>query len=149
MSDPWKKLPQQRESATTTKQPKTDSSLKPSQQTPHWCFSIFDPKDWRDPTKAEAEEIFRDVAVRLSEIGKRTWGEIESNSWRDHSVAVYKMIPEAQKRLQELSQDDVDSLWRLRSDGLQRVWGIREGRLLKILWWDPHHKICPSYKPHT
>lgn len=56
------------------------------------------------------------------------------------------MISEAQTRLEELKLDDEEELFRFRLDGTARVWGIREGRVFKILWWDPEHEICPSNK---
>ncbi len=56
------------------------------------------------------------------------------------------MISKAQSRLLHLKLDDEEELFRFRLDGESRVWGIREGRVFRILWWDPGHEICPSAK---
>ena len=63
---------------------------------------------------------------------------------RDHHVTIEQLVPEARTRLEELELDDIGQLYRLRLRGAQRVWGILEGYIFKILWWDPDHTICPS-----
>ena len=75
-----------------------------------------------------------------------TWADVKK---RDHPIERNKIITEAQQRLEELQRDDVDELWRLRFTGQQRLWGIRNQRVFRILWWDPEHKICPTTKKHT
>lgn len=77
------------------------------------------------------------------------WKEIKSNNARDHAVETDKLNSEAKKRLQELNLDDVGQLYRLRLTGTQRVWGILDGYIFKILWWDPNHTVCPSTKRNT
>ena len=32
----------------------------------------------------------------------------------------------------------------LRLTGTNRVWCIRQLHLMKVLWWVPHHEICPA-----
>lgn len=75
------------------------------------------------------------------------WSEILNRN--SHAVPISKICPEAQGRLKELKQDDVDELISLRLTGKKRVWGIRDQNILKILWWDPEHTVCPSLKRHT
>ena len=45
--------------------------------------------------------------------------------------------------------DDVDELYQLRVTGAERVWGIRSGPLLRLLWWDPNHEVYPVMKMGT
>jgi len=78
-----------------------------------------------------------------------TWAEISKDKKKYHPIRVDKLATEARKRLEELRQDDVDVLWSLRVQGKPRIWGIREGRVLKLLWWDPNHEVCPSKLKHT
>ncbi len=78
-----------------------------------------------------------------------TWKEISANPGYNHSVSVSEMIREAQKRLEELNLDDQDELYRLRMNGKLRLWGIRDRNILRLLWWDREHEICPSQKKHT
>ncbi|MGH9069353.1 MAG: hypothetical protein ACRD0J_17955 [Acidimicrobiales bacterium] len=55
----------------------------------------------------------------------------------------------AKRRLGELDLDDYDSLWELHLTGKQRLWAVRDGPVLALLWWDPNHQVCPSHKKHT
>jgi hypothetical protein len=54
------------------------------------------------------------------------------------------IIGEAQRRLVAIAQDDIDDLFSLHLGGKPRVWGVRDGSVLRLLWWDPEHEICPS-----
>ncbi len=114
----------------------------------NWSFAIFDHEtDWREDGKTE--DPFREVGKHMQAIEGRTWGEIEANRKRDHSVEISRITPKARRRLQVLKRDDIDQLWRFRLSGERRIWGIKHGNILQILWWDPHHRICPSVKKHT
>ncbi len=67
----------------------------------------------------------------------------------NHSVTRDKLCAEARKRLIELKLDDQDELHSLHLSGVKRVWGILSENVLTLLWWDPNHQVCPSYKKHT
>ena len=122
---------------------RVSETVNVSQQTVLWSMASFDHEaEWWDAS--HVEETFRFVGKRMKMYERMTWGQIESNQKRDHPVKCGKLDPKAQKRLTQLRQDDVDELWRFRFNGLPRIWGIREGRLFKVLWWDPLHKVCPS-----
>lgn len=92
---------------------------------------------------------------KLKEFEKLTWKEIESqthgpqNKSKNHPINISQLNKEAQDRLKELKQDDVDELYSLRLEGQLRIFGIRELNCLKILWIDIKHEICPSHKKHT
>lgn len=60
-----------------------------------------------------------------------------------HDVEVFRMIPGAQKRAAQMAPGR-ESLFSLRINGQERVWGIREGHIIHLLWWDPRHEVCPS-----
>ena len=112
-----------------------------------WSLQLFDKQEWYDESYKHAP--FVDIAAHMRAYETRTWADIKSSSFRDHSVATKKLIPKARKRLQELRLDDLDELWRLRFTGKVRIWGIRMGREFRVLWWDPQHNICPAPKKHT
>ncbi len=61
-------------------------------------------------------------------------------------MEIAKLSAEARQRLVELRQDDVDELFSLRMTGRRRVWGFREANVLRFLWWDPDHQVCPVDK---
>lgn len=48
-----------------------------------------------------------------------------------------------------VDNDDLDQLFSLRLTVRKRVWGIKEGNIFWILWWDPEHEVCKSHKKHT
>ena len=75
------------------------------------------------------------------------WSQVLGN--RHHEIPKNKLHPEALKRLTEIKQDDIDMLVSLHLSGTQIIWGIRKHNILRILWWDPDHKVCPSLKKHT
>lgn len=87
------------------------------------------------------------IGAKIGSFEQMTWGEIVRGG--SHSVPIGKLVPDAQKRLSEINQDDVDDLFSLRLSGKQRILGIRTRSILKVLWWDPEHTACPSEKKHT
>jgi hypothetical protein len=85
---------------------------------------------------------------KLKSFESMTWQEIEGPSG-SHFIEVSQCAKDARDRLRALQYDDIDMLFSLRISGRARVFGIRERRILRILWWDPEHQICPSAKRHT
>jgi hypothetical protein len=121
--------------------------------TPLWSFQIFDPEGgWRanGGRGLDTDVFVREVISKLRQFETMTWGEIlsathgkqgKSNS---HAVELGKITPDAQKRLQEFNLDDADELISLRLTGVYRIWGLRDGQVLRILWFDEAHQVCPS-----
>ena len=101
----------------------------------NWCFHDIDGGD------------LRTVIDRLRSFETMNWPDIERGG--SHFVSVDQLIPEAQKRLQELRLDDFDELFSLRCTGKARIWGMRINNVFSALWWDANHEICPAEKRHT
>lgn len=113
---------------------------------PLWAFRFLDlggPWCW----SRMSGEVLLDVMSHLRDFESMTWAEIERAG--SHFVATPDLIRKAQGRLVEIGQDDVDSLFSLRVGGRGRIWGIRDEHVLRVLWWDPRHEVCPSPKKHT
>lgn len=89
-----------------------------------------------------------DVLKRFQSLESMTWAAIEAGAG-SHFVELGDLCKDAQDRLVAIGQDDAGSLFSLRISGRQRVWGIREGQTLRVLWWDPKHEVCSSTKKHT
>ncbi len=92
---------------------------------------------------------FFEIGEHLRTFQNRTWSDIDSHHDRDHAIAVNLLKPQAIERLQEIHQDDIDVLWSFHFSGLQRLWGIRELNMVKVLWWDPDHQVYETKKKHT
>jgi hypothetical protein len=101
-----------------------------------WCWKNID-----------AETLWSVIHSKLASFETMKWSEILG--FRHHEIPKIELIPGAQRRLEEINQDDVDSLVSLHLNGKKIVWGIRENNIMKILWWDPEHKVCPSGKKYT
>jgi hypothetical protein len=94
----------------------------------------------------------RDVLELLSQTSRLTWREVKelrtysnNNSGPlHHSQPVSSIAPEAQKRLDALGRGDQESVFRLRHGNLFRVWGVLDGSVMHVLWFDRGHKICPT-----
>ena len=91
--------------------------------------------------------LFEEVIPKLHNFETMTWSELEGAD-QHHFVSVINICPEAQCRLADLGHE-CDDLFSLRLTGRRRVWGPREGTIMKILWWDPDHSVCPSRKKGT
>lgn len=134
-----------------SKQPKfeADPHQQQNKLSPSWRIALLemvDPFGWHTIQREKLDEI-RD---KLAEFEKLSWNEIlvQQKHWH-HTVQVEKINKDAQERLKEVNQDDIDELVSLHLSGKERIWGIRELGVLKLLWWDPEHQVCPSLKKHT
>lgn len=111
---------------------------------PSWrvgLLELVDPYGWHALVPAKIEH----VRGKLAQFESMTWAQIliQGKHW-NHLVSIDKICAPARGRLQELGQDDIDEVVSLRLSNLERVWGIQESNVLKLLWWDPLHQICPS-----
>ncbi len=121
-----------------------DSYLK---DTPVWRFSDFDWEgDWGyDSCAVRAGHIRSHIEQHLASFETMTWNEIlqaaggRRHGNNSHEIQRDKFKPAALKRLEE-KKILADSLFSLRLDAGTRVYGVREGRCLRIVFFDPHHK---------
>ena len=90
---------------------------------------------------------FKEVIERLHEFEKMSWDEIIKTG--SHPIEVWKCEKLARNRLAAIQQDDIDQLMSFRIAGQKRVWCIRDQNIMRVLWWDPEHAVCPSPKKHT
>lgn len=111
---------------------------------PSWRLSLLEmvePFGWHALTAEEVQQI----KARLASFESMTWREIlYEGGYRNHFISVERICQEARERLRHLNQDDIDSVVSLGVAQMSRVFGIMEHNVLKVLWWDPHHLICPA-----
>lgn len=93
------------------------------------------------------DATFCAVVNRLANFETMTENEITQGG--SHSIELHRLSKAARDRLQEISHDDLDSLYSLRIKGAERVFCIHHGGTMRVLWYDPDHQVCPSTKKHT
>jgi hypothetical protein len=107
---------------------------------------MLHPFGWQDLDAVTLNEI----RTKLAQFESMTWNEILVDSKKqNHSVEVWKLSKEAQERLNATGLGDAEEVVSLRLSGRERVWGLRQGAVMLILWWDPEHAVCPSLLKHT
>lgn len=144
------KKPKQR-SEIENKDYKSKSSMTRDfgNEKPIWKFEIFDVGlGWNE--EISQDYLLTTILTRIKSFESMTWNEILIRDKKaNHSIPLGSIIPQARKRLQIIKQDDIDKLISLRVGATERIWGIKELNVFKILWWDPEHKICPCLLKHT
>jgi len=111
-----------------------------------WHFRIME-QGGRWGLESIEKEEWRHIVSKMSDYESQTWGELEGD--RNHSIPVKDLCPEAQKSIQKRQLDDVDSVFSIHFNGVERLFGIRDRHVFKILWWDRKHEICPCAKKHA
>lgn len=96
---------------------------------------------------AELQCLLQTIIPKLHDYESMTWAEIEGSG--SHFIDTDTICKGARDRLEEINKDDSEELFSLRISARQRVWGVRSGTQLNVLWWDPEHEVCPSRKKHT
>ena len=94
----------------------------------------------------DQEPLFRMVLNRLKLFETMTWSDIINSG--SHEIDFVHLIPEIQNEVCRLFNDQLN-LFSLRMSVRPRVWGVREGAVCYVLFYDPDHKICPSTLKHT
>lgn len=112
---------------------------------PSWRFSIVD-KDgpFRWPIN---EPIELDILQKLRAFDSMEWSKIQGSD--HHAIPLESLSPDAKERLVSIGRDDIDEVVSFHFNGKSRIFGIRDGHAVKLLWWDPEHAVCPSRKKHT
>lgn len=102
--------------------------------------------DW----KLSGEEV-RHLLEVLESLAGMTWREVKdlrTHSKRNtrplhHDQPLDSIHKDARQRLKDL-KIDVETVFRLRHGNLVRIWGYVQGGTFHLVWFDRHHKICPT-----
>lgn len=116
---------------------------------PAWRLKSIDFDGPWCPKSMSPDDLLR-VLTRIGNLETMTWQEILVGARKEnHAIKISDLSKEAQARLATLKLDDVDDVISLRVTGRERIFGIRFGSVVRLLWWDPEHQVCPSTKKHT
>jgi len=143
------KIPKYKKSPPKDKKPRAIKLGNINKQTIAWQFSKLDMGGKWCCKKIDVKTLWGFLYKKIKAFESMTWSEIYQDKDKNHDVKKEDLSKDAQKRLIKIRQDDVDLLFTLHLSGMRRIWGIRDGRALKILWYDPEHEVCISSKRHT
>ena len=119
---------------------------------PSWHFSSVDWDGEWGWGKLGLQD-YRDLIEWMKTIECQNWGEVLQQSAtrnaKHHTMPRGELCRGAQKRLEEICQDDTDEVFSFRLSGQKRLWGIVQNNIFKILWWDPLHTVYPVKKRNT
>ena len=111
-----------------------------------WSFSLLDMDGLFGWSRCSVSDL-KKLKLRLSSFETMTWAEIEGG--RHHSIPIADLSAQAKRCLDREELNDVDEVFSLAIGGRERVIGIRDRDVFKLLWWDPEHEVCPSKRPNT
>jgi hypothetical protein len=103
--------------------------------------------DWDGPfgwSKISLDELAQVVIPKLYDYESMKWSELDGPSG-SHSVDIDQIC----KEVKAIKMFHVEGLFSVRITGEERVWGVKDVAILRVLWWDPNHQVCPSQKKHT
>ena len=89
----------------------------------------------------------KDLIIKLIDFSAYNIPQLKKAN--SHLVSIDKLVKDARNRIVQIEQDDLGDLFSLRLSGKKRIWCIKDKNILKILWWDPNHEVCPSHKKNT
>lgn len=139
--------------------PKIDPSFQPhhrearikeqpystDKETPAWQFNRCDREHdlWGWQKLPDEKQI--EIIKLLCSYERMTWADLRKqvggrgHGTNHHPLPVSSFTKKARDRLQELKLDDYPDLFSLRLQNTVRLYGIKDGRVLKFIWYDPYH----------
>lgn len=104
-----------------------------------WRFSACDkggPFSWRD---IESAEKHKQIIDALHEFETKTYQDLMEQG--SHPIPCSQLEKPARDRLRAIERDDVEELFSFRVAGAHRVWCVQSGHIMRVLWWDPEHRV--------
>lgn len=89
--------------------------------------------------------IWKEILRQLKAFEGLTWAKLKEaaggrrHGTNHHPIEVANFCNKAKDRLKSLHLDEYDSLFSLRLANKIRIYGVRDGRVLQLVWYDPHH----------
>lgn len=126
---------------TEAKRPKSKAVADWLNERLQFTFDSFDYRMQWGSDKSQ-HSCVASACDKLRSFNKQKWSEVRT-SGNSHPIAVDNLCKEAKDRLLVRQVEDIDEVWSVRINKKQRVWGIRRGAILDVLWWDPEHQVYP------
>lgn len=97
-----------------------------------------------------------EVFSKILSYSKMTWGQIKEHKHdngkpKHHFLTdLTKLSEQAEERIKAKQfMDRTEYLYSLALTNTMRLIGFRNNDIFSVVWYDPHHKFCPSHKRHT
>jgi len=98
-----------------------------------WGWAKLKAKDWKL------------ILAELMSLETMTWAKLKeaaggrNHGTNHHSLPTEKFCKRARERLAEKHLEEYEEIFSLRLSNTLRLYGIRDGRVLRIIWHDPYH----------
>ncbi len=142
-----RKRPRRKDNPTKRKKPSSPPIESAQNKKLVWSVSSIDDSSKWGWHKITCPDFLRKIWEKMRNFETMTWADILGAS--HHAIPISNIIRPAQKLLEDLGYDDKDTLVSFHITGRERIWAIRSEEKAFLLWWDPHHEICPSQKKGT
>ena len=115
---------------------------------PVWSFRKID-TDHPRWSVGSCDSLYKKIILKLKDFEGMTWQEIMSAAGgrafgtNSHFEDVADLCKEARDRILELHMEDQDRIFSLRLTSRERLYGILDGGVFFIIWYDPLHEIYP------
>jgi hypothetical protein len=100
-----------------------------------WGFGKLKPPHWTRLLRS----LVSLEGLTWAKLKEQCGGRGGGGGTNHHSLALDELCKDARDRLLELKLDECDVIFSLRLTNTLRIYGIREGRVLSLVWYDPNH----------
>ncbi len=107
-----------------------------------WRFSACDRAgDFAWPPVLSCERLIH-VFEKIHEFEAKTWEQLVGMGC--HQIDCWQLDKAARDRLKAIELDDIEQLMSFHVSGIERIWCIKDANIMRVLWWDPLHKVYPT-----
>lgn len=104
--------------------------------------------------KSKDDSHVAKIMERMKRLERLGWKQLINDRKNHHFIKVIDMNEKARKRWSDVffkkeKFTKYDELFSLKIDSVKRFFGVKEGGVFIVIWYDPYHQICPSAKKNT
>lgn len=94
--------------------------------------------------------VLCEILQKLADCESMTLNELRNSRrlFKEYDVPG-GLCAEAINRLEAMGRDDQTKIQRLEFKGTWRLYGLLEGNVFHVVWWDPNHEVYPSRLRNT
>lgn len=120
-----------------------------------WLFDMIDRSGKFAFDLSREDFLHREVMEKMINYGNMTWADVKAQTHdkkksKNHLLSFEELSKDASNRFRAKHLEGYeDAIFSFALQNQLRVVGIRENEYFHVLWYDPHHEICPSKKSRT